>query len=345
MKVQNAKQMPKVYYGLHMEIGVAEYFEFKGKPRLYVTEEVCKQMDATFPGCPVYVSHVEKVNVDEIQAADGYVVESFFNKSDGKHWAKFIVVSDRGHDAIENKHWKLSNSYHIDMKKGGGRWHGVEYDLEVLEAHYDHLAIVQNPRYESSVILTPDEFKEYNLRKEQEMLQVANSKPKEKKKEKKGMFNFLKTEKVDNGVDLENLSVQLPKSRKTVELTKIINEYDQAQVDIGKPMYANGDHLVKVGDEEMTVNGLLEKYQAKNEADKEKEKLENEADPKKDDDKPENEADKDEDKPENEIDEEKRQNAVKNFNKVKNAPHNQPAKELSLSSDRVAVGKSRYGSN
>lgn len=262
MKVENAKTLPKVYYGLHMVEGVAEYKDEQtnnGQPyRIFVGESVIKNMDPTYAGKPLYVLHVDDVNLDALQnEADGYVVESFFNKSDGKHWAKFIVVSDRGHEAIRSG-WKLSNAYIPKQFSGGGKWHGVEYLKEVEAAEYEHLALVPNPRYEESIILTPEEFKTYNSDKELELKKLANSLT----KGAKAMFSFFKKTKVDNAADLEAMSVVLPKTGKEVSLSSIINAADEAEEKKEKKeeQMADGEHHVLVGEGKMKVNELVKKY-------------------------------------------------------------------------------------
>lgn len=353
-KIENSSQMPKIYYGLHMVEGVAEYRNptvNNGEPyRLFINEETIKSMDKTFQGRPVYVGHVDDVDFSNIQMeADGYVIESFFNKPDGKHWCRFIVVSERGHEAIK-KGWKLSNAYAIKQSVGGGKWHGVEYLKEVKEAEYEHLAIVQNPRYEESRVLTPEEFKAYNLEKEAELLKIANSKDKEIKKNKgEGMLNFFKREKVENSADLESMMVLLPKSKKEMLLTSVINELDK--------LYANGDHMVKVGEEEMKLNELVEKYQqmcdqAKKNEIKEEKKPENEEE--KDEKKPENEDEEkkpeneDEEEMDNEDEEEKAEKAQNSFKDLKDAEKKAVKNGFStieLSSDKLARGRARYGSN
>lgn len=330
--------------------GVAEYKEPQindGNPyRIFVGEDTIKKMNATFAGKPVYVRHVDAVNLETLQEeADGYVIESFFNKSDGKNWAKFLVVSDKGHEAIRSG-WKLSNAYIPKEMSGGGLWHGVEYVKEVMEGEYEHLAIVPNPRYEESIILTPEEFKAYNSEKEIELTRMANSKG-----DKGTMFKFFKKTKVENETDLESMSVTLPKSKKEKTIGQIINEMDEVELNAAKPQsqVANGEHMVKCGDEEMTVNALVEKHMAlkqkynEDTADKdakaaeaagegelvpnaEEEKKENEEEPKKE--------------------EEKKEPAKKNhFDALKNAHKAAKAQaNIDLSEDRLARGKTRYGS-
>lgn len=361
--IMNAKTLPVVYYGLHMVEGVAEYREKAEPYRILILENALKEMDATFIGRPVYVEHVDEVKLDRLELeADGYVVESFFNKADGKHWAKFIVVSDRGHEAIR-KGWRLSNAYTLRQTGAGGQWHGVDYLKEVTKGEYDHLAIVPDPRYDESIILTPDEFKEYNAKKEAELLKLANS------NDNKGdTIMFFTKEKVKNSADLEKMSVELPKSKKTVELMKIINAADEMEMNSDKPVYANGDHKIKINEsEEMSVNELVEKYNSicskKNEDDDADEALE--AEKKKnaeEEEKKKNEAAAEEEKKKNEAkkaEDEKAKNAkdaekaakTAEFEALKNAREAAELDKLKNSATletsdiMVERGRSRYGSN
>ena len=262
MKFENAKTLPKVYFGLHMVEGVAEYKEPQvnnGDPyRILVLENAIKKMDATFAGRPVYVRHVDDVNLDKLQEeAAGYVVKSFYNPADGKHWAEFIVVSDEGHRAIEQG-WKLSNAYIPKKFSGGGLWHGVEYLKEVDEGEYEHLALVPNPRYEESIILTPEQFKEYNQQKEVELKKMSNSKT----KEKRSMFSFFKKTTVENSAEFDSMSVILPKSKIEKTIAQIINEHDEHEMKKhdAYPM-ANMDHHVKINGKMMKLHDAMKHYQ------------------------------------------------------------------------------------
>jgi hypothetical protein len=360
--LKNAKTEPKVYYGLHMVEGVCEYTDMvSGKPyRVLVRDETIRNMGATFPGKPLYVKHVDQVDLDKIQDADGFVIESFFNKSDGKHWAKFIVVSDAGHEAIAKK-WKLSNAYKPKSFAAGGRWQNVEYLKEIVEGVFDHLAIVPDPRYEESIILTPEEFKLYNSQKEIELQKLANS------KETVSMFKFLKKQTLDNSAssELESTSITLT-SGKELTIAQLANGYEEmvkekkdneaaaAQI-AAQPKLANGDDMVKVGEEQMTVNQLVEKYQAsvggvkaapvpaeaqKNAEDKAKEEAAA-ADAKKNADEAAEKAKKEESEKA-----EKMKNS-QHFETLKNAAAAAEAAKsatVETSMDQVARGKARYGS-
>ena len=263
---------------------------------------------------------------------------------------RFIVVSDAGHQAIASG-WKLSNAYNIKQFAGGGRWHNVDYLKEVVDAEYEHLAIVPNPRYEESIILTPDQFKDYNSKKELELKRLANS------KEEKPMFkNFIeKLKKIVNDAEVEVKECNPKKNDEEVKPEEKKNDEplptekkpeEKKQDDAAQPEekkveveipYTNGDHKVKVGEEEMTVNELVQKHL---EMKKQQMPPAVEEKPKND------EAVKPEEKKQDkEIEIEKKKNSS-HFESLKNAPATVTEEaQIDLSEDKVQRGKTRYGSN
>lgn len=257
--IQNSKG--KIYYGMHFYPGVAEYQEPGGEPyRIFLNEDTIRSMDPSFAGRPVFVEHVDEVDqsVDALRKeADGWVIESFYNQADGKHWAKFIVVSERAEKAIMHG-MRLSNAYVPKGFDRGGLWNGVEYLKEVSSGEYEHLAIVRNPRYQESVILTPDEFKRYNEDKIVELKRLSNSK---EEKSKMGL-NFFKRAKVENSADFEGMSITLPKSKKEMTIVQLVEAMDKVENMAG---YASPEHMVKVGNDEMSVNDLVSKHMSLNE--------------------------------------------------------------------------------
>lgn len=255
----------KIFYGMHFYPGVAEYQEQGKDPyRVFLNEDTIRSMDPSFAGRPIFVEHVDGVdsNIDELRKeADGWVIESFYNSADGKHWVKFIVVSERAERAIQNQ-MRLSNAYVPTRFANGGTWNGVSYTKEITGGEYEHLAIVRNPRYEESVIMTPDEFKKYNEDKFVELKRLSNSK--DQKGESKMAFNLFRRAKVDNAADIEGICVVLPKSKREVEISTLINEMDMAeekkQTNDG---LADPAHKVKLHDGSYcNVAELVEKHKA-----------------------------------------------------------------------------------
>lgn len=381
MKVKTLKNSKgNIYYGMHFYPGVAEYQEpGRDAYRIFINEDTIRAMGPTFAGRPIFVEHVDEVDasVDELRKdADGWVVESFYNESDGKHWVKFIVCTERAERAIK-RGYRLSNAYIPRLGGPGGTWNGVSYQKEVTGGEYEHLAIVNNPRYEESVIMTPDEFKAYNEAKTLELKRLANS-----KKENNAMkLKFWNRKPAENAADLEGLSVTLPKSGKEMTIVQVVNAVDEMEMKKG---VANGEDKVKVGDKEMSVNDLVKGYEAlekecndlkamaRNE-DEDEESVDNEDEESEveneDEESVDNEDGVDEDEEakkkalqlaeheEQEILEKKKANAKaakaakaaegkKNFNKLKNA-HRRDAEEVvhvDLAQDRLARGQARYGS-
>ena len=104
-------------------------------------------------------------------------------------------------------------------------------------------------------------------------------------------FNFFKKAKVENGIDLEGLSVQLPKTQREVALVDLISEADVELKEIT-------DQVIMVNeekDERMTIKEAVEEIKNLrnkcNEYEKELKNKKNEED-KKEEDKKENEDEK-----------------------------------------------------
>lgn len=292
-----------VWYGLHFYPGVAEYRETGKDPyRVFLNESTIRKMDPTFAGRPVFVLHTEDElkgkSVDELKGmADGWVIESFFNQADGKHWAKFITVSEKA-DAKIKQGWTLSNAYFWKDSTRGGQWNGVDYQKEITDGEYEHLAIVPNPRYEESMVLTPEQFKTYNEEKLSELRRLQNN-----KKEPSNMkLKFFERKKVENQIDVENLVVLLPQTKKEIAIVDAVEQLDALLLkNADKPV---DQVTVKIDDEEsLTVGELKEKYKALKNAYEElkDEECENEDD--------EDEED-DEEATENEDDEEAKKKAL-----------------------------------
>ena len=260
LKIENANGKGTIYYGMHFYPGVAEYAEPGKEPfRIFLNEDTLRSMDQSFAGRPIFVEHVDEVesNVDELRKdVDGWVVESFYNAADGKHWAKFLVCSERGERAIKNG-VRLSNSYVPRTFGPGGQWNGVSYDQKVITGEFEHLALVYNPRYEESVIMTPDEFKAYNENHMVELKRISNSKSKGASQMK---LSFFKKSKVENA-DLD-MSVILPKSGKEITIADLVTEADE-RASLKKNSLADPSDKVKMHDGNMcNVGELLKKHKA-----------------------------------------------------------------------------------
>lgn len=211
---------------MHFYPGVAEYAEPDRNPyRVYLNEDTLRKMDPTFEGRPVYVMHVDGVeqSLDKLRGeVDGWVVRSFYNEIDGKHWCEFMIVSEKGLRAIKQG-MRLSNAYMPLKFASGGLWNGVSYEKEVVEGEFEHLAIVPDPRYDESCIFTPEKFKEYNEAQSIELKRLANSKGKAQSM-KLQLTKKVKVEKIEN--DLSDCFVLLPKSKTEISIDRLVADVD-----------------------------------------------------------------------------------------------------------------------
>ena len=352
MKIKN--ENPKRFFAKHMTQGVAGYQDFN----LYAGNEAILNMEKSFEGKPLVVDH-QDIDHDNIKnQMDGVVVKSFYNKADGWHWAEIVAITDLAVDAIENKKWAVSNCYTPTILNDKGTYLNIAYDQVLSNGCYDHLALVENPRYEDSVVLTPAEFKAYNDEKEAQLF--SNSKFK-KSKGKARMFEFFKKVKVENDLNAEELIVKLENGREisiAEAVEKLSNMLDETVIIEGS-VYSFGS-LVEEKKEQI-IN-------AKKYSEKEKEELENEEDDEKEveneskekDKKAakdvENEEDEDDDK-ENEKDKENEDDEVdlensKQLEQLMNEGHFSGTMELIRSKgdskkvmsdyDRMEIGKQRY---
>jgi len=378
--LKNEKQLPKRYYARHIKEGLVHYLE-NGNDVLYlVKNDALQKMNKSFEGKPVYVHHVDGIDMDKLrETADGYVVKSFYNEFDGAWWAELMIVSDKGHEAVK-KGWAVSNCYSPTEYGNGGVYHDIDYQKEVKNGEYEHLAIVPNPRYEEAVIMDPDAFKEYNEGKQQEIKQLKNSKEKEMLSQEemetlvatvKNSLSETISEAVKNAVEAK--AEEDKKNAADEDHRSLIREIAAVSAK------AEGDFSGGLEEKVRTIIGMAEKLgYSKDEAGKnskanectEEEKKENEAEGEEDKKEPEakaNESDKPEDEvKENEADaeaEDKKEDACKNaddeekepeekkenskgfFSMLKNAKaKSQDGSVTKTMAAGLALGKKRYGS-
>ncbi|MBW1812120.1 MAG: DUF2213 domain-containing protein [Deltaproteobacteria bacterium] len=328
---KNASQMPRVYYCRHIEKGVVGYED----EMVLINDDALNKLDQTMAGIPVRVHHVDDIDVHNIQAeSDGYVSESFYLECDGWHWAKFICVSDEAHKRV-SEGWSVSNAYTPTAWGGNGVYHNIPYDREITDGKYGHLAIVPNPRYEGSVIMTPEEFKEYKESKEKELKELQNE-----KKEKKVMFKFkfLKKTAVENEVD-GSTTIQL-KNDKEISIDEIQNTVDEMEVlkKENEELKLENKKLKKTNSDEEVEKERLANMSDEEKAEEEKKRLENMTEEEK-------AAEEKKNQEEKKKEEEEKEKEKKNALNLKQADiQNSGEVIVETSQDKLARGASRYGS-
>lgn len=105
----------------------------------------------TFVECPVIIDH--KDNLTEADRV-GTIQKIWFSADDGWFWCSGIITDEKAIDLIESG-YNVSCQYRITdyIENDEGKLHNANpYDKEILDGVFEHLAIVENPRYEDAFI-------------------------------------------------------------------------------------------------------------------------------------------------------------------------------------------------
>ena len=248
----------------------------------------------------------------------GEVVDVFQNPSDTDQWIGKLAI--RSPDAVSKlaSGWGVSTAYKITSETSeGGKWNNIEYDSEVLDVDWLHVAVVDNPRY--------------TIAKDGVFLNSV-------KKKGEQMFNLfrVKREKVLLNED-EKLFVKV--GDEELELSEIIKKVSEEELK-NKKNFASDDMEVELNGEKICVKELIDRYNAckKNEEEKVEEKKEEE--------KVEEKKNEEEKKEEIKKEEEKKEE-IKNSLDVKQAYVNRGmgiSLEYKTMSERMDEANRKYGS-
>lgn len=105
----------------------------------------------TFVECPVIINHSDNINSEDIK---GTIQKIWFSPDDGWFWCSGIITDEEAAKLIEQG-YNVSCQYAITEWKENvdkALHNGNQYDKEILNGIFEHLAIVENPRYEGAFI-------------------------------------------------------------------------------------------------------------------------------------------------------------------------------------------------
>lgn len=149
----NVIEYPQVFDVVSfMCAGVVGYSDIDDGTYL-LRKETLEKMLPSIIGRPIIVEHQEitKENIESL--AVGYVTSTRYNQESGQFDCSIIVTDAEIAEKIRQGNNKVSSAYTVTEFGGGGRYSGIEYDAEILDGTFTHLAIVDNPRYPDGKIL------------------------------------------------------------------------------------------------------------------------------------------------------------------------------------------------
>lgn len=322
--------IPKRYRAFYIEPGLADY-SAEGIGIVLVQKPVLDRMMSTFVGMPVVnFEHTDKrpedlfnMSDEEIgEIADGVISESGYDEESGWYWCDMLIWDKETQKNLDNG-YSVSCAYDVTKSdSSGGLYHNVEYDEEVTEGNYIHMAVVPNPRYEKAWVIKNSKTKGEGLKIKflQKKKPLRNQEPVKKPDEEEVVVENAEDGMVDLGDGNE------------MSLSELVEMYKQKKAgeQLDNAAKYGLDDEVEVDGEKMTIRDLLNVCQD--------DSLEN--------------AELPQDETAEDVVDETLQNSVekekgkKNFKKLKNAvTDNDPGfkRVLNTQSERLDRGKSRYG--
>ena len=141
---QNAKVTGNRFESRFIEPGLISYEDHGGDKEL-LTKETLDTFTSTFVGKPLIVRHNGKTT-------EGTITRVWWNPEDAWYWCEGELQGADARTRI-NEGWSVSCGYNItESDETGGEWHAMPYARRILAFEGEHLAIVENPRYEGASI-------------------------------------------------------------------------------------------------------------------------------------------------------------------------------------------------
>lgn len=148
---QNARTWGSRFQARFLEPGVVSYEDCGGDME-YLAKATIDRHAESFVGRPAIIKHSKVTPVTMNEKAVGYISRVWYNADDGWYWCEGVITSDEAKDKI-NEGWSVSCGYKVTAtNERGGSYHNIPYRRELTAFEGEHLALVENPRYEGATI-------------------------------------------------------------------------------------------------------------------------------------------------------------------------------------------------
>jgi len=139
---------PQRFKARFMMPGLTNYPSEDGTPEMWwLPREVMTKMQKSFIGCPVVLDgdHNGDSTPENFEEVAVGVVSEVWTGDDGWDWCNMIIWDQETIDKIQ-KGWNVSCAYNTTSFNPGGVLNAINYEHEVTEGEYIHMAIVPAPR-------------------------------------------------------------------------------------------------------------------------------------------------------------------------------------------------------
>jgi outer membrane biosynthesis protein TonB len=236
---------------------------------ILVNQACLEQLAKTSHGIPVVIEH-PGVKLDPESIKDvpihGRVADMHYDQDKDEWSVHFVVDTEEAVTKLKSG-WGVSTAWFGDKYGSAGTYNAVPYDRELLEGHYEHLAIVKDPRYEMAQ--GPVFYNSKNDLANETKKDTINTNL-QKSGGKEMLFKLFRTIREEIKTN-ENEQYMLNIAGQDVPLSNVLEEMknmeakkneEEKKKEETKAKTLNGEDMVEHNGEKMSVNALVEKYNA-----------------------------------------------------------------------------------
>ena len=148
---KNSETWPEFYTCRFLEPGIVSYEDVHAGIAMLTKETILKMM-SSFKGKPIIDRrHKDVTEKDYDKYAVGYVTRVWYDDMINWACAEFILTNDDAKQSIKDG-FRVSCAYDDVITGPGGEWHAISYKEEILGGVGNHIALVDEPRYEGGII-------------------------------------------------------------------------------------------------------------------------------------------------------------------------------------------------
>jgi hypothetical protein len=133
-----------------IEPGLVSYRDTPGGGLELLRKETIDRCLASAIGNPLTIGHVRVTAENMAEVAKGYVTGVSYNVEDGWYYCDGTVDDGEARAKIRGGQ-SPSCAYAVMSFGPGGTYHGIKFDREITDIVFQHLAIVEKPRYEGAI--------------------------------------------------------------------------------------------------------------------------------------------------------------------------------------------------
>ncbi len=325
---------PKRYRALHITPGVVDYTDGDQRETVLIKKPALDNMNRSFLGKPVFNFTHKAVSIKDAfdftseeteEHAVGVISDVGYDVDTGYYFADMMIWDEATQDNIASG-YKVSNAYIPDISDGGV-YNNVPYDEEVVGGEYDHMAIVEDPRYGDVKI-----FENAKGENKMSLFKLITGKGKSQKKNEADPPPVEDPKENEDDMSMNMDSILVDEEGNEYPLAELVETYKSTmgkENEEEKPTI-NMEDTVEIDGKEVSVKDLYDNFNSKKNAEPPT------------------------DQPlEDAVDETQKKNSAdsksqnESFLKIKaNAQKGAEPEKIQISSERsrIARGKNRYGS-